>query len=109
MEFGDYIVYVDESGDHGLASIDPNYPVFVLACCILRKYEYGRTAIPGLLDFNFRLFGHDQVVLHEPEIRKRRPGGTRAGIACPATPWPAPCLGTLSPTARFSAPDPATP
>jgi hypothetical protein len=27
----DYIVYVDESGDHGLVSVDPEYPVFVLA------------------------------------------------------------------------------
>jgi len=24
-EFSDYIVYVDESGDHGLKTIDPNY------------------------------------------------------------------------------------
>lgn len=32
--FSDYVVYVDESGDHSLASIDPDYPVFVLALCI---------------------------------------------------------------------------
>ncbi len=30
-KFSDYIVYVDESGDHGLQNLDPNYPVFVLA------------------------------------------------------------------------------
>ena len=29
--YSDYIVYVDESGDHGLKTIDENYPVFVLA------------------------------------------------------------------------------
>ena len=29
-EKGDYIVYVDESGDHGLKNIDNNYPIFVL-------------------------------------------------------------------------------
>ena len=28
--FGKYIVYVDESGDHGMQSIDENCPVFVL-------------------------------------------------------------------------------
>jgi hypothetical protein len=33
-KFSEYIVYVDESGDHGLETIDPNYPVFVLAFCI---------------------------------------------------------------------------
>jgi hypothetical protein len=72
MEFGDYIVYVDESGDHGLTSIDPNYPVFVLAFCIFRKDEYRGTAVPSLLDFKFSQFGHDQVVLHEMEIRKKK-------------------------------------
>lgn len=29
--FSDFLVFVDESGDHGLDSIDPGYPVFVLA------------------------------------------------------------------------------
>ena len=72
MEYGDYIVYVDESGDHGLASIDPNYPVFVLAFCIFRKDEYARVAVNRLLDFKFTQFGHDQVVLHEMEIRRKK-------------------------------------
>jgi hypothetical protein len=72
VDFGDYIVYVDESGDHGLASIDPNYPIFVLAFCIFSKDEYRRIAVPRLLDFKFRHFGHDQVVLHEHEIRKKK-------------------------------------
>lgn len=27
--FSKYIVYVDESGDHGLQNIDKNYPYFV--------------------------------------------------------------------------------
>ena len=37
--FNDFIIYADESGDHGLDPIDPGYPVFVLACCIFRKNE----------------------------------------------------------------------
>lgn len=35
--FSDYIVFVDESGDHGLVSIDPEYPIFVLGFCIFNK------------------------------------------------------------------------
>ena len=35
--FSDYIVYVDESGDHNLVSIDRNFPVFALSFCILPK------------------------------------------------------------------------
>lgn len=66
----DYIVYVDESGDHGLISIDPEYPVFVLAFCIFSKEDYRLKASPALQELKFRHFGHDMVVLHEREIRK---------------------------------------
>jgi hypothetical protein len=69
-ETSDYIVYVDESGDHGLVSIDPEYPVFVLAFCIFRKQEYRLQVSPALQDLKFRHFGHDMVVLHERDIRK---------------------------------------
>lgn len=68
--FGKYIVYVDESGDHGMSSIDPSYPIFVLAFCIFHKEHYGEKVVPALESFKFRHFGHDQIVLHEHEIRK---------------------------------------
>lgn len=45
--FSDYIVYVDESGDHGLKNIDNNYPVFVLAFCIFKKQEHSRSYAPA--------------------------------------------------------------
>lgn len=38
--FSEFVVYVDESGDHSLTSIDRNYPVFVLAFCIFYKDHY---------------------------------------------------------------------
>jgi hypothetical protein len=68
--FGDYIVYVDESGDHGLVSIDPEYPVFVLIFCIFQKQEYIDKIIPALARFKTKYWGHDEIVLHEHEIRK---------------------------------------
>jgi hypothetical protein len=72
MPQGDFIVFVDESGDHGLARIDPNYPVFVLAFCIFRKSDYGNTIVPAVVKLKLDYFGHDQVVLHEAEIRKKK-------------------------------------
>ena len=69
-QFSDYIVYVDESGDHGLESIDREYPVFVLVFCIFQKQEYIEKIIPALARFKTRLWGHDEVVLHEHDIRK---------------------------------------
>jgi hypothetical protein len=34
----DYIVFVDERGDHELVSINPSYPMFVLAFCLFDKH-----------------------------------------------------------------------
>jgi len=70
--FSKYVVYVDESGDHSLASIDPNYPVFVLAFCVFHKNHYAAKVVPTVEAFKFRHFGHDVVVLHETDIRKER-------------------------------------
>jgi len=70
--FSDYIVYADESGDHTLPAIDPTYPMFVLAFCLITKVEYARTLVPEVLEFKFKHFGHDQVILHEHDIRKNR-------------------------------------
>ncbi len=42
--FSSFVVYVDESGDHSLESVDPNYPVFVLAFCVFHKGHYAQKA-----------------------------------------------------------------
>jgi len=71
-DFSKYIIYVDESGDHSLQSIDENYPIFVLAFCVFHKQHYSQIIVPALEEFKFNYFGHDQVVLHENEIRKEK-------------------------------------
>ena len=52
--FSEYIVYVDESGDHNLAKPDPEFPVFVLAFCIFRKDEYISQVVPALQRIKFK-------------------------------------------------------
>ena len=46
MEHSDYVIFVDESGDHGLTSIDDNYPIFVLDFCIFEKDHYVNVVVP---------------------------------------------------------------
>ncbi|CAJ0732922.1 DUF3800 domain-containing protein [Ralstonia pickettii] len=70
--FSNFVVYVDESGDHGLQTLDPNYPVFVLAFCVFYKRHYSEKVVPALHKLKFNHFGHDLVVLHEHEIRKEK-------------------------------------
>jgi len=69
--FSDYIVYVDESGDHGISSIDPDYPVLVLSFCIFSKQEYSHKIIPSFKTLKFKTFGHDMVIFREHDIRKK--------------------------------------
>lgn len=71
-EHSKYVVYVDERGDHGIQSLDENYPLFVLAFCVFHKGHYSEKVVPALEKFKFRHFGHDLVILHENEIRKEK-------------------------------------
>ncbi len=38
-DFSDFVVYVDESGDHCLTKIESDFPVFVLSFCLFRKSD----------------------------------------------------------------------
>jgi hypothetical protein len=71
MAYSEYIVFADESGDHGLSSIDPEFPVFALVFCVFEKSRYTNEIEPAFRRLKFKYFGHDAVVLHEREIRKQ--------------------------------------
>lgn len=68
--FSDYIIYVDETGDHSLKSIDEQYPMFGLSFCIFKKSDYIDSVVPAIQAFKFKYWGHDAAILHEHEIRK---------------------------------------
>lgn len=70
-DFSDYIVYVDESGDHSLENVYEEHPVFVLAFCIFKKSDYLRAIGPAVGSLKFEFWGHDSVVLHSHKIRKQ--------------------------------------
>lgn len=70
MNYSEYIVYIDESGDHGLTNINPDHPVFALAFCVVEKAKYIEKIVPAFQRFKFDFWGHDSIVLHGHEIRK---------------------------------------
>lgn len=77
--FSDYIVYVDESGDHSLDSLNPEYPVFVLSFCVFHKNIYAEFMTPAVRKLKFSAFGHDMIVLHEIDIRKKKGAFAKLG------------------------------
>ncbi|GLR90886.1 DUF3800 domain-containing protein [Bradyrhizobium iriomotense] len=53
MDFSEYIVYIDESGDHGLTNINPDHPVFALAFCVVEKAKYIEKVVPAIQRLKF--------------------------------------------------------
>ncbi len=72
MEFSDYIIFADESGSPVLDGPDPTFPVFVLNCVLSSKADYADRIVPRLQRLKFDFMGHDQLVLHERDIRRQQ-------------------------------------
>lgn len=70
-EFSDYIIYADESGSPVLDGIDPTFPLFVLVFVLIRKEAYMKEIVPEIQRLKFDFVGHDQLVLHERDIRRQ--------------------------------------
>jgi len=70
--FSDYIVYADESGSPTLDGVDPTFPVFVLAMILVRKDTYVTDIVPSVQRLKFDSVGHDQLILHERDIRRQK-------------------------------------
>jgi hypothetical protein len=72
MAFSDFIVFADESGSPVLEGPDPTFPVFVLNCVLVSKTVYADHIVPRLQRLKFDFVGHDQLVLHERDIRRQQ-------------------------------------
>ncbi len=70
-QFSDYILYFDESGSPELSHVDPEYPLFVLAAVLVSKEDYVSRIVPAVQRLKFDFVGHDQIILHEIDIRKQ--------------------------------------
>jgi len=71
------VLFLDESGDHNLGVIDPQYPLFVLGGVILEK-DYAEGELTQELNaFKGELFGRNDLVLHTADITRNRNGFER--------------------------------
>ncbi len=66
------LMYLDESGNHDLKKIDPNYPVFVLGGVIVEE-GYAETVMEEeVSQFKMSWFGSTSPVLHTADITRNR-------------------------------------
>jgi hypothetical protein len=68
------ILFLDESGDHNLNFLDPNYPVFVLAGCIMSQKDHDEILAPQMKEFKKNIFGSDRIILHYMDYTRNQNG-----------------------------------
>jgi len=67
-----FVLFLDESGDHNLVNIDHNFPVFCLAGSIFERSYYHQVVRPRLDVFKMRFWNTTHVVLHSRDIRRHQ-------------------------------------
>ena len=69
IAMGSYHLFMDESGDHSLKSVDGNFPVFALVGLLFENSDY--TKVCSEIDTLKQIyFGTTEIVLHSRDIRK---------------------------------------
>ncbi|MAT45177.1 MAG: 3-deoxy-D-manno-octulosonic acid transferase [Anaerolineaceae bacterium] len=67
----EFVLFLDESGDHDLKRVDPNFPFFCLAGCAFEREYYKNVARERIDMLKIKFWGHTDVIFHSREIRKR--------------------------------------
>lgn len=66
------VLFLDESGDHSLDVIDPQYPVFVLGGCIVDMDYHEDVMTRKLIEYKQELFGRHDFLIHTADIVRRK-------------------------------------
>lgn len=64
-----YLLFLDETGDHGLSHIDNNFPLFLLCGCLIREDKLSEIE-SSINEFKIKYFDTTDVILHSREIRR---------------------------------------
>ncbi|PHR46546.1 MAG: hypothetical protein COA32_10400 [Fluviicola sp.] len=64
-----YYLYIDESGDHGLTKINPNFPVFLLCGVLFNRSTYENLR-QRFNELKSSVWDDKKVIFHSRDIRK---------------------------------------
>ena len=64
-----YLLFLDESGDHGLGNIDPGFPVFALTGVMISRTEYELLRCK-MNEIKENYWSTEDVIFHSRDIRK---------------------------------------
>lgn len=68
------ILFLDESGDHSLSKIDPQYPLFVLGGCIFDYDYYNNHVIQRFAQYKEKALNDSQLIIHTADISRNKNG-----------------------------------
>ncbi|MBE3088855.1 MAG: DUF3800 domain-containing protein [Actinobacteria bacterium] len=64
------LLFLDESGHHGLKKINQEFPIFLLACCIFEEAYYKEIFINQVKELKIKHFNDPEIIFHSRDIRK---------------------------------------
>jgi hypothetical protein len=70
-EYGDFIIYGDETGDHSMGTVYKQHPIFALVLCIFSKNDYVVNVTRHIKKLKFTFWGHDATILHSAKLRRQ--------------------------------------
>lgn len=70
-DYGDFIIYGDETGDHSMDITYKQHPIFALVLCVFSKDSYAIDATKHLKKLKFTFWGHDAIILHSAKLRRQ--------------------------------------
>lgn len=65
----EYNLFMDESGDHGLTTVSPDFPVFLLCGVLMEQAAYDRLRAEMNV-LKSAIWGNKEVIFHSRDIRK---------------------------------------
>lgn len=68
------VLFLDESGDHSLSKIDPQYPLFVLGGCIFDYDYYNNYVIQRFAQYKEKALNDSQLIIHTADISRNKNG-----------------------------------
>lgn len=64
-----YYLFIDETGDHGLTTLNPDFPLFLLCGALIAEEEYEKIKV-SFNAIKTNLWGNKSVIFHSRDIRK---------------------------------------
>lgn len=65
-----YYLFLDESGHHGLKSVDQQYPILLLCGCLIEEDYCNYEVTKQINELKLKYFKTTEIILHSRDIRK---------------------------------------